>query len=583
MKTCKLLREQVAAATGSKKAELVLKNAQIVNVFTQSVETGDIAIEGGYIVGIGNYEGITEKDLGGAYVCPGFLDGHIHIESSMTSPGEFERAVVPHGTIAVITDPHEIANVAGTAGILFMMQSAQKLDLDVYFMLPSCVPATDLDESGAELLARDLEPFYADEKVLGLAEMMNAFGVTHGDKGCFEKLVQARSLKKAIDGHAPALSGKELNAYVTAGIRSDHECSDFEEAKEKFARGQWIMIRQGTAAKNLKALMGMFEDPYYQRCLLVTDDKHPGDLIRIGHIDAIIREAVSMGADPIRAIRMGTLNAAAYFGLHDMGAVAPGYKADLAVFDDLRTLNVKQVYKGGKLVAENGKMLHQKEKNTDWSTEIKERVFHSFHRVPITVEELQLKETTGTHQRVIDMVAHELITKERIEEWKELPGVAPGVDISRDIVKLAAIERHKNTGHVGLGFLGKYGLKKGAVATSIGHDSHNLVIAGVADEDMVLAGNRVIENGGGLAIALEGKVLADLPLPIGGLMADEPVEVVDEKLEHMKKLSVELGISEDIDAFMTLAFISLPVIPKLRLNTYGVVDVEKHQVVEARF
>ena len=583
MKTCKLLREQVAAATGSKKAELVLKNAQIVNVFTQSVETGDIAIEGGYIVGIGNYEGITEKDLGGAYVCPGFLDGHIHIESSMTSPGEFERAVVPHGTIAVITDPHEIANVAGTAGIRFMMQSAQKLDLDVYFMLPSCVPATDLDESGAELLARDLEPFYADEKVLGLAEMMNAFGVTHGDKGCFEKLVQARSLKKAIDGHAPALSGKELNAYVTAGIRSDHECSDFEEAKEKFARGQWIMIRQGTAAKNLKALMGMFEDPYYQRCLLVTDDKHPGDLIRIGHIDAIIREAVSMGADPIRAIRMGTLNAAAYFGLHDMGAVAPGYKADLAVFDDLRTLNVKQVYKGGKLVAENGKMLHQKEKNTDWSTEIKERVFHSFHRVPITVEELQLRETTGTHQRVIDMVAHELITKERIEEWKELPGVAPGVDISRDIVKLAAIERHKNTGHVGLGFLGKYGLKKGAVATSIGHDSHNLVIAGVTDEDMVLAGNRVIENGGGLAIALEGKVLADLPLPIGGLMADEPVEVVDEKLEHMKKLSVELGISEDIDAFMTLAFISLPVIPKLRLNTYGVVDVEKHQVVEARF
>ena len=583
MKTCKLLREQVAAATGSKKAELVLKNAQIVNVFTQSVETGDIAIEGGYIVGIGNYEGITEKDLGGAYVCPGFLDGHIHIESSMTSPGEFERAVVPHGTTAVITDPHEIANVAGTAGIRFMMQSAQKLDLDVYFMLPSCVPATDLDESGAELLARDLEPFYADEKVLGLAEMMNAFGVTHGDKGCFEKLVQARSLKKAIDGHAPALSGKELNAYVTAGIRSDHECSDFEEAKEKFARGQWIMIRQGTAAKNLKALMGMFEDPYYQRCLLVTDDKHPGDLIRIGHIDAIIREAVSMGADPIRAIRMGTLNAAAYFGLHDMGAVAPGYKADLAVFDDLRTLNVKQVYKGGKLVAENGKMLHQKEKNTDWSTEIKERVFHSFHRVPITVEELQLKETTGTHQRVIDMVAHELITKERIEEWKELPGVAPGVDISRDIVKLAAIERHKNTGHVGLGFLGKYGLKKGAVATSIGHDSHNLVIAGVTDEDMVLAGNRMIENGGGLAIALEGKVLADLPLPIGGLMADEPVEVVDEKLEHMKKLSVELGISEDIDAFMTLAFISLPVIPKLRLNTYGVIDVEKHQVVEARF
>ena len=343
------------------------------------------------------------------------------------------------------------------------------------------------------------------------------------------------------------------------------------------------MIRQGTAAKNLKGLIGMFEDPYYQRCLLVTDDKHPGDLIRIGHIDAIIREAVSMGADPIRAIRMGTLNTAMYFGLSDMGAVAPGYLADLAVFDNLKDFNVKQVYKGGKLVAENGKMLHQKEKATDWSDEIKERVFHSFHRGPITVEELQLKENIGTHQRVIDMVAHELITKERIEEWKELPGVAPGVDISRDIVKLAAIERHKNTSHVGLGFLGKYGLKRGAVATSIGHDSHNLVIAGVTDEDIVIAGNRVIENGGGLAIALDGKVLADLPLPIGGLMADEPVEVVDEKLEHMKKISTELGISKDIDAFMTLAFISLPVIPKLRLNTYGIVDVEKHQVVKARF
>lgn len=583
MRNLKSLTDQVAAAAGSKKAELVLKNARIVNVFTQSIEEGDIAIEDGYIVGIGNYDGVTEKNLDGAYVCPGFLDGHIHIESSMTSPGEFERAVVPHGTTAVITDPHEIANVAGEAGIRFMMQSAQKLDLDVYFMLPSCVPATDLDESGAELLAAELEPFYSNEKVLGLAEVMNAFGVTHGDKDCLEKLVQAGSLKKAIDGHAPALSGKELNAYVAAGIRSDHECSDFEEAREKFARGQWIMIRQGTAAKNLKGLMGMFEDPYYQRCLLVTDDKHPGDLIRIGHIDAIIREAVSMGADPARGIRMGTLNTAMYFGLTDMGAVAPGYRADLAVLDNLKDFHVKQVYKGGKLVAENGKMTHQKENAPEWSDEIQERVFHSFHRKPITVEDLKLKETTGTHQRVIDMVAHELITKERIEEWKELSNVAPGVDTDRDIVKLAAIERHKNTGHVGLGFLGRYGLKRGAVATSIGHDSHNLVIAGVTDEDMAAAGNRVIENGGGLAIALDGKILADLPLPIGGLMADEPVEAVDEKLEQMKKISTELGISEDIDAFMTLAFISLPVIPKLRLNTYGVIDVDKHEVVKARF
>ena len=570
------LKRLIDTAAGRIPADVVIKNCKIVNVFSGNITEGSIAI-------FGEYEGKEVIDAEGRYAAPGFIDSHIHIESSYVSPEEIGRLLVPHGGTTIIADPHEIVNVCGIRGLNYMMEAAKGTKLDVKYVLPSCVPATDLDESGAELLAADLEPFYIEEKVLGLAEVMNAYGVTHGDKDCLEKLIQARSLRKAIDGHAPSLSGKELNAYVTAGIRSDHECSDFEEAREKFARGQWIMIRQGTAAKNLKGLIGMFEDPYYQRCLLVTDDKHPGDLIRIGHIDAIIREAVSMGADPIRAIRMGTLNTAMYFGLSDMGAVAPGYLADLAVFDNLKDFNVKQVYKGGKLVAENGKMLHQKEKATDWSDEIKERVFHSFHRGPITVEELQLKETTGTHQRVIDMVAHELITKERIEEWKELPGVAPGVDISRDIVKLVAIERHKNTSHVGLGFLGKYGLKRGAVATSIGHDSHNLVIAGVTDEDIVIAGNRVIENGGGLAIALDGKVLADLPLPIGGLMADEPVEVVDEKLEHMKKISTELGISKDIDAFMTLAFISLPVIPKLRLNTYGIVDVEKHQVVKARF
>ena len=342
------------------KVDLLVEDTEVYNSYLKQFINADVYIKGTKIYYVDTehrheLEAVRVLDGRSFKMLPGFIDIHMHIESSMMTPVSFGKRAAECGVTTLVSEPHEIANVAGTAGIRFMMQSAQKLDLDVYFMLPSCVPATDLDESGAELLARDLEPFYADEKVLGLAEMMNAFGVTHGDKGCFEKLVQARSLKKAIDGHAPALSGKELNAYVTAGIRSDHECSDFEEAKEKFARGQWIMIRQGTAAKNLKALMGMFEDPYYQRCLLVTDDKHPGDLIRIGHIDAIIREAVSMGADPIRAIRMGTLNAAAYFGLHDMGAVAPGYKADLAVFDDLRTLNVKQVYKGGKLVAEKWK------------------------------------------------------------------------------------------------------------------------------------------------------------------------------------------------------------------------------------
>lgn len=575
--------ERISAACGRKKAELVLKHAKIINVFTESIEDGDVAVEDGVIVGIGEYDGVREIDVHGCYVAPGLIDGHIHLESSMASPKEFARMVVPHGTAAVITDPHEIANVAGTAGIRYMLEATEGLALDVYFMMPSCVPSTGLDEAGAVLRASDLEAFYDNPRVLGLAEMMNSYGVVAEDPECVEKMEVTKKYGKLIDGHAPMLSGKGLNAYITAGVQSDHECSTFEEAREKFARGQWIMVRQGTAAKNLEKLMPMFEVPYYQRAMLVTDDKHAGELGRDGHIDSIIRKAVKLGADPVRAVKMGSLNAAEYFGLKGMGAVAPGYQADLVIFEDLKDFRVKQVYRRGRLVAENGKMVTESAKERAekvWDEEIQSRVFHSFHMKPIEIKDLELPKT-GSKVRVIDLMDHELTTRERIEKFKQVPGLAPGVDLEKDIVKVAVFERHRRTGHVGLGFLGNYGLKRGAVATSVGHDSHNLVVAGVCDEDMIAAGNRVLENEGGLAIAVDGEIVGDLPLTVAGLMSDLPVEEADRKLEEMKTKLGELGIRDGIDGFMTLAFVSLPVIPAIRVNTLGVVDVERQEIIDA--
>ncbi len=575
----RMLAERILAASGAKKASLVLKHARVVNVFTAELEDGDIAIEDGYIVGVGDYEGQTEVELGGAVVCPGFIDGHIHLESSMVAPGEFERSVVPHGTQAVITDPHEIANVAGTEGIRFMMDRTRGLTLDVYFMLPSCVPATGLDESGAVLGAEALSPLYEEERVLGLAELMNSYGTVKADRGILEKVEEARNRSLLIDGHAPGLSGRELNAYVTAGVQSDHECSDAEEAVEKLRRGQWVMIREGTAARNLKALLPLFQEPYYHRCMLVTDDKHPGDLIRLGHLDYIIREAISQGADPVHAVMMGSFHPAMYFGLREVGAVAPGYKANLMVVSDLKEFVVKQVYKNGKLVAENGVMKKEILAAEQRSVETPARVGDSFHLDEIRPEDFHV-EKTGNTVRVLCLTPGELTTWEKLAPWVENQGVAPGVSIEQDIVKMAVLERHHNTGHRGLGFLGGYGLKRGAVATSIAHDSHNLIVAGTSDEDMALAANTVRNNRGGLAVVADGKVLGELPLPIAGLMSEEPAEWVDEKLEELKILTRDLGIGDSIDPFMTLAFASLPVIPRLRLNTYGLIDVEKQEITD---
>ena len=600
------LKKMMDVAAGRRKASLVLKGGTIVNVFTERTEIGDIAIEDGCIAGIGEYDGLVNVDMTGRYICPGFIDGHIHIESSMVSPPEFEKAVLPHGTTTVITDPHEIGNVAGCQGVDYMLKATEGLSLDTFFVMPSCVPSTGLDESGAVLGPEDIKPYYENPRVLGLAEVMNSVGVVAGQEDLMGKLTEAGRRGKVIDGHAPFLGGNELNAYVCSGVWSDHECSDAGEALEKLGRGQWIMIREGTAARNLEALMPLFEAPYYERCMLVTDDKHPGDLISMGHIDYIIRRAVSLGADPIRAIKMGTFNAARYFGLKDRGAVMPGLRADLAVLEDLKDIRVAAVYKDGVLTAKEGVCLGAgKEKKRNYAageeprsgsredTESAEktaggletafpRVFDSFHMDEVALEDLVL-EQKGAMERVIQFKPHELLTEERLVPWQNTPGLAPGVSLEQDIVKAAVFERHLHTGHKGLGFVGGYGLKKGAVATSVAHDSHNLIVVGTNDRDMVLAANAVRKNRGGLAVAAEGQVIGELALPIGGVMSRLSVEEVEEQLQALKVLTRQLGISSDIDAFMTLAFVSLPVIPKLRINTYGVIDVDRQKQVPPSF
>ena len=589
-----VLKQRIETAAGSRKPQLVLKSARVLNVFTEELEEVDVAISDGYIIGLGTYEGEREVSLPGMIICPGFLDGHIHLESSMVAPKEFEQAVLPHGTTGVITDPHEIANVAGTEGINYMLETTKDLNLDVYFMLPSCVPATGLDESGAVLLAEQLASYYQRDRVLGLAELMNAYGTVAGDEDILDKVADARKNQKIIDGHAPGISGRQLNAYVTAGVRSDHECSTAGEAMEKLRRGQWIMIREGTAAKNLQALMPLCKAPYADRCMFVTDDRHPGDLMTSGHIDGIIRRAVELGADPIKAIKMGSCHTARYFGLKEQGAVAPGYRADLVVLSDLETVTVHQVYKDGRLVAEDGRVVAEDSdavagSRTDSGSFAPDhhedlekrypRVYRSFQMRKVRESDFQI-EPKGSRIRAICLTPHELLTTEQEFAWTVQEGYAPGVDVSNDLIKMAVLERHHGTGHIGLGFLHGYGLSAGAVATSVAHDSHNLIVAGVTDADMTLAANTVRRHRGGLAVVKDGKVLGVLPLPIAGLMTPEPAGDVDRELERLKSLTRELGIPETIDPFMTLAFASLPVIPKLRLNTCGLIDVEKQSVTD---
>lgn len=554
----------IAVAAGREKADLVLKNAKYLNVFSNEFLCGDIAVANGLIAGVGKYDGKTEIDVSGKLVLPGFIDAHIHLESSMVTPAEFAKAVVAHGTTTVITDPHEITNVMGIDGVEYMIQASQNLPIDVHFMMPSCVPATEIDESGAELDCKDIDLYLDNKKVLGLAEMMNYVGVINGDKNVLSKIVTSQAHHKKIDGHAPELSGNDLNAYIAAGVYSDHECSTFENALEKLRKGQFIMIREGTAAHNLKALMPLLTQQYYSRCMFATDDKHPSDLLHGGHIDYIVKQALKNGADPIVALKTATHHAARYFLLNNKGAIASGYLADIVVVDNLEDFNVETVFKRGKLVFD-GEVKDFSAPTVD--EKLAEKCFDTFHLDSVTPSSFKVDGKLG----LIGLVGGELLTRNL--------GTADKIDVENDILKIVCIERHKGTNHIGVGYVKGYSLKSGAVATSVAHDSHNIITVGCNDDDIAVAVNAIKDSKGGIAVVENGKIKALLELPIAGLMSDEPLTTVNEKLENAKSSAYELGADKSIDPFMTLSFLSLPVIPSLRITTKGVFDAENWKML----
>lgn len=554
----------IAVAAGREKADLVLKNAKYLNVFSNEFLCGDIAVANGLIAGVGKYDGKTEIDVSGKLVLPGFIDAHIHLESSMVTPAEFAKAVVAHGTTTVITDPHEITNVMGIDGVEYMIQASQNLPIDVHFMMPSCVPATEIDESGAELDCKDIDLYLDNKKVLGLAEMMNYVGVINGDKNVLSKIVTSQAHHKKIDGHAPELSGNDLNAYIAAGVYSDHECSTFENALEKLRKGQFIMIREGTAAHNLKALMPLLTQQYYSRCMFATDDKHPSDLLYGGHIDYIVKQALKNGADPIVALKTATHHAARYFLLNNKGAIASGYLADIVVVNNLEDFNVETVFKRGKLVFD-GEVKDFSAPTVD--EKLAQKCFDTFHLNSVTPSSFKVDGKLG----LIGLVGGELLTRNL--------GTADKIDVENDILKIACIERHKGTNHIGVGYVKGYSLKSGAVATSVAHDSHNIITVGCNDDDIAVAVNAIKDSKGGIAVVENGKIKALLELPIAGLMSDEPLTTVNEKLENAKSSAYELGADKSIDPFMTLSFLSLPVIPSLRITTKGVFDAENWKML----
>lgn len=553
-------------------------NGNVINVFSEEIEKTNILIENGKIIGIGNYANDSADeiiDLNGNYVCPGLIDGHIHIESTMLLPSELAKISLAHGTTTIIADPHEIANVCGKDGIDFMIEASKNLPFDVYFMLPSCVPATPFDESFSNLTADELTGFYASPKVLGLAEMMNYVGVVNNDQEIFNKIEDAKYFSKRINGHAPLLSGELLDKYISAGIKDDHECSNLNEALEKLKKGMHIMIRQGTSARNLSALIPLFKKPYSNRCMLVTDDKHPADLLNNGHIDSIIKQSVSLGADVISAIKMATLIPAEYFHLEGYGAIAPSYNADFVVFDNLEDFNVLDVYKNGNKVIENKQTLpfttpHIKKF-------LYEKTKSSFNLSPLTESDFIISPKTGS-VRIIKTIKNELLTEEIIKPLDF--SKANGIDIDSDVIKIAVFERHNGTGHRAVCYINGLTIKDGAIATSVSHDSHNLIIAGANEKDMALAGNTVINAGGGLAVVKNGKVLSLMPLPIAGLMSELSAQEVASQNQALRDSVSALGIEQGIEPFMTTAFISLAVIPHLKITTNGLIDVDKQELVD---
>ncbi len=553
----------LSVALGDERADLVLKNAQYLNVFTCEFLRGDIAVTGGRIAGIGSYRGKEEVDCTGKTVVPGLIDGHIHLESSLISPAQFARAAVAHGTTALVTDPHEIANVCGESGIQYMLRATRSLPLDVYFMVSSCVPCSPFDENGCTLGVETIRSFLTQERVLGLAEMMNYPGVVAGDREALEKIECALAQGGVVDGHAPTLSGKQLNAYVACGISSDHETTTLAEALEKLRLGQWIMIREGTAAKNLRALLPLLEENTFRRCLFCCDDIHPGELMAQGHIDRIVRSAIAQGVKPERAYCCASYHAALRFGLAGIGAIAPGYAADLTLLGDVSKAEVAAVYKRGRLVAQGGALTVPLEEETPAN---RKAVLGTVRLKDFSVQSL---DTHGRPLPVIGLVPHQLVTT------KEGTASAAG----DGLLKLAVIERHKATGHIGICYLKGYGLRSGAVATTVAHDSHNIIVTGTNDGDMARAVLRLQETGGGMVLADHGEIVCELPLPLAGLMCDLDAETAQQRLTDLKQAAYALGVSDGVDPFMTLSFMSLPVIPHIKLTTLGAVDVDAFRLL----
>ena len=562
----------INVARGLEKADLVIKNANIVNVLSEEIHKGDIAICDGVIAGIGeNYSGEKEIDINGAYVTPSFIDGHVHLESTMMLPKEFAKTVLPAGTTTVIIDPHEISNVLGLHGISFMHEAVKDLPMNVYTMLPSCVPATPFETSGFDLNSYDLSLLIDKPWVLGIAEMMNFPGVLNLDKNVMAKLELAKSRGKRIDGHAPYLSGKDLCGYIASGVKSDHECTTPEEAIEKLRLGVYVMIREGTAAKDLDALIPVLKTSNTRKCIFVTDDRHPADLKE--HINGMVRRVVEAGVDPIKAVQIASLNTAEYFGLKDLGAIAPGYKADLLVFPDLKSFKPDIVLKDGQVVAQDGKLAVEITENDAIATR------NSVNVRWITMDDFKIQtESDGVKKvRALEVIPHQLITKSVMSDVKVVDGNAVS-NVETDTLKICVIERHRATGNIGKGFVKGFNLKCGAIASTVAHDSHNMIVIGTNDFDMYTAAVALIKCQGGKVVVKDGEIISQLPLPIAGLMSDKEFDFVVEKCDELNKAAHSIGCKLE-DPFMTMGFLSLPVIPELKITDKGVFDTNKFDFV----
>jgi adenine deaminase len=563
------LIRRIDVAAGRSPADLVIKNGQILDVFNGEIIEGDVAIADGYIAGIGNYTGETVIDAKGCFVAPAFIEGHVHIESSMVIPYEFAKVLLLHGVTTAITDPHEIANVLGTDGIQYMIDSSENLPVDIYTMLPSCVPATKFEHSGAILHIEDLKPFYEHPMVLGLAEVMNFPAVLHGENSMIEKIIETKRAGKKIDGHAAGLSSQDLNIYMAAGIRTDHESVSADEAKERLTKGMYLMIREGTVAKDLRQLLPVVNERNSRRCLFVTDDKHLDDLISEGSVDHNVRLAISEGLAPITAYQMATLNAAECFGLTEKGAIAPGYKADLLILSNFENVAITKVLKSGKLVVENDCLVAEPVNSNSF---ISERLTDTVHFHDLSQKDLHIY-FKNPKANIIEVIPNSLVTRHIVEEVVLDQNHLFQPSIEKDQLKLAVIERHHMTGHIGLGIVKGLGLKSGAIATTIAHDSHNLILAATNDDDLLFAAEEMRKMKGGLIVIQNRRILAALPLPIAGLLTDQPYQKVCTVLSKIHDGLKEIGASDDFNPFLTLSFLALPVIPELKLTDMGLFQV----------